>query len=58
MKYYVLNCWMLSFEGCRLPCSLDVPYGGLGINELQFLINKILDFSAAKRFPDFWSLKP
>jgi hypothetical protein len=36
---YVLHCWTLSIaEG--FSCSLDVLYGGVGISELQFLIQK------------------
>jgi hypothetical protein len=39
-----MKCWMFSFEAEGYFCSLDVLYGDLEIDKLQFLIKKILNF--------------
>ncbi len=49
---------MFSFEGWRLLCSLGILYKGLGIDNLQFLIKKILNFFQLLIFLNFWSSKP
>ncbi len=38
--------------------NLDIPYGGLGIGKLQFLIKKNNKKFSAVIFFQFWSLKP
>ncbi len=57
-KCHVLKCWMFSFEGEGVSCSLDVLYGGLGISKLQFMIKKIFKKFPAVIFFNFWSSKP
>jgi hypothetical protein len=50
---------MFSLRTEGFSCGLDVLYGGLGINNLQFLIKKRRKkFSAAFLFFSLWSSKP
>jgi hypothetical protein len=39
-KFHLVKCWMFSLRVKGFSCSLDVLYGGLGINKFQFLIKK------------------
>jgi hypothetical protein len=49
---------MFSLRAEGFSCSLDVPYGGLGIIKLQFLIKKkIKKISAVFFFFNFWPSK-
>jgi hypothetical protein len=45
-NFYVLKCWMFSFEVEGFSRSLDVLYGGLEINKVHFFIKK--DFFSSK----------
>ncbi len=53
-KFHVFKCWMLSYVGWRLSCSLDVLNRGLGLGKLQFDKNIKFFF----QFSNFWSSKP
>ncbi len=55
-EIYVLKCWMSSFDGWRLFCSLNVLQGGLGKNSWQFWIKARIFF--AVKFYIFWSSEP
>jgi hypothetical protein len=47
-----VQCWCSSLRAEGFFCSLDVLYGGLGIDKLQFL------FLSAVIFFSFWLSKP
>jgi hypothetical protein len=49
------ECSLLRAEG--FSCSLNVLYGGLGINKLQYLINKVKQIFS-RNFFNMWSSKP
>jgi hypothetical protein len=55
--------FIFSSAGCSLLraagflCSLDVLYGGLGIDKLQFLIKKLFNFFSAINFLQFLVIK-
>ncbi len=58
-KIHVLKCWMAFLWAAGFFCNLDILYGGLGINKLQFLIKKKINFFFQLLFFfNFWSSKP
>ncbi len=57
-KFHVLNCWMSLLRAEGSSCSLGVPYRGLGISKLQFLIEKISIFFSFICFSIFANQNP
>ncbi len=56
LKFWCVRCSLFRDE--NFSCSLDVLFGGLGINKLQFLIKIIQFLFPLEIFPNFWSSNP